>query len=143
MKTSEAGINLIKKYEGLRLKAYKAVPTEKWYTIGYGHYAKDVTKDMQITEEQATEFLRQDLRTAERAVSAVNDRKEMGLTQNEFDALVSFTFNCGVGNLEKLTAKRSRIQIGEAITLYNKAGGKVLNGLVKRREEEKRMYFGR
>ena len=57
MKTSENGISLIKSFEGLRLKAYKAVSTEEYYTIGYGHYGADVAKDMVITEEQA-EMLR-------------------------------------------------------------------------------------
>lgn len=143
MVTSQQGINLIKRFEGLRLTAYKAVPSEKWYTIGYGHYSKDVKPTDVITEEQAEAFLRQDLKTAERAVLDINDRKGIGMTQNEFDALVSFTYNCGKGNLERLCAKRTRIQIGEAIILYNKAGGKVLQGLVNRRKAEQKLYFGK
>ena len=61
MKTSNKGINLIKSFEGLRLRAYKPVSTEKYYTIGYGHYGADVTANMVITETQAIEYLKKDL----------------------------------------------------------------------------------
>ena len=71
MFTSQNGLNLIKKYEGLRLTAYKPVKTEKYWTIGYGHYSKDVTEGMTITEAQAEELLKQDLSVAEDAVSAM------------------------------------------------------------------------
>lgn len=136
MKTSNAGIKLIKKYEGLRLKAYKPVKTEKYWTIGYGHYSKDVTEGMTITEKQADQLLKQDLSVAEDAVS------HMGTwTQNQFDALVSFTFNCGVANLVKLVTNRTNDVIAQKIILYNKAGGKVLNGLVKRRKEEQALFM--
>ena len=66
-------------------------------------------------------------------------------TQNEFDALVSFTFNCGKGNLIKLTGKgtRNKALIGQKILEYNKAGGKVLRGLVRRRQAEHDLYFTR
>ena len=62
MITSNKGIELIKSFEGIRLVAYKAVPTEKYWTIGYGHYGADVTSGMAITVEQATELLRNDLK---------------------------------------------------------------------------------
>lgn len=136
MKTGEAGINLIKQFEGLRLTAYKPVASEKYWTIGYGHYSKDVTEGMTITEEQAEQLLKQDLSIAEGAVSV------MGVwTQNQFDALVSFTFNCGVANLVKLVTNRTNDVIAKKIILYNKAGGKVLNGLVKRRKEEQELFM--
>lgn len=137
MKLGEKGLALIKRFEGLRLKAYKAVPTEVYYTIGYGHYGSDVTEGMVITEATANKYLLMD---ADKAVKAVNSL-ELELNQNQFDALVSFTFNCGKGNLKKLVKGRSISEIGDAILLYNKSGGKVLKGLVTRREAERELFF--
>jgi GH24 family phage-related lysozyme (muramidase) len=137
MKISKTGINLIKRYEGLRLKAYKAVATEKYYTIGYGHYGADVTKDMVITEPIAEELLRKDLDKFEHAVVSLNRR----WTQSQYDALVSFTFNCGVENLKRLVKDRDTLQIADAFLLYNRAGGRVLTGLVKRRKEERILFL--
>ena len=136
MKTSNRGIELIKKYEGLRLTAYKPVSTEKYWTIGYGHYGADVTAGMTITKEKATEFLKKDLKKFEDAVNGL----KLDLNQNQFDALVSFAYNCGPGNLKALCNGRSIEQIGNKITAYNKAGGKVLKGLVRRREEEQKLF---
>ncbi|MBP5593888.1 MAG: glycoside hydrolase family protein [Pseudobutyrivibrio sp.] len=136
MKTSNKGIDLIKKYEGLRLTAYKPVSTEKYYTIGYGHYGPDVTAGMTISKEKAVEFLKQDLAKFEKAVNAI----ELEFNQNQFDALVSFAYNCGAGNLKSLCKGRTIEQIGNKLPAYNKAGGKVLNGLVKRRAEEQKLY---
>ena len=137
MKISKAGINLIKKYEGLRLKAYKPVPTEKFYTIGYGHCGADVSRETIITETQAEELLRADLDKFERAVVSLNRK----WTQNQFDALVSFAFNCGAANLKRLVANRDTLQIADAFLLYNKAGGKVLSGLVRRRKAERDLFL--
>lgn len=136
MKTGEAGINLIKSFEGLRLKAYKPVATEKYYTIGYGHYGADVKPDMVITADYAEALLRLDLDKSERAVNSY----ERNWNQNQFDALVSFTFNCGVANLKRLVTNRTNAQIAEKIVLYNKAGGKVLKGLVRRRKAEQELF---
>ena len=136
MELSKVGLNLIKKYEGLRLKAYKPVSTEEHWTIGYGHYGADVREGMTITEAQAEEFLKKDCASAVKAVNAL----KRNFTQNQFDALVSFTYNCGAGNLRKLCKDRTIEEIGEKIVLYNKAGGKVLNGLVRRRNEEQALY---
>lgn len=137
MKISEKGLALIKRFEGLRLKAYKAVPTETYYTIGYGHYGADVTEDMEINEATANKFLLLDVDSAVKAVNAL----DLTLNQNQFDALVSFTFNCGKGNLRKLVKGRDVNAIGDAILLYNKSGGKVLKGLVRRREAERELFF--
>lgn len=139
MNISKEGLNLIKEFEGLRLKAYKAVPSEPYYTIGYGHYGRDVKEGMEITEEQADRYLKMDLASAERAVRSIDQYKDM--SQGQYDALVSFTYNCGAGNLKKLTNGRSLDVIGKKITLYNKAGGRVLKGLVRRREAEKKLFF--
>lgn len=141
MNISINGLNLIKKYEGLRLTAYKPVSSEKYYTIGYGHYGADVTADMCITESKATEYLKEDVKTAEKAVTSL--LKYYDFTQNQFDALVSFTFNCGKGNLTKLTKNHTRTieEIAEHITAYNKdCNGRVLQGLVRRRNEELKLY---
>lgn len=137
---SITGLVLIKNFEGLRLTAYKCpagVPT-----IGYGH-TKNVKMGDVITLEQANLYLLQDLKGS---IFCVNEYDKIyNFTQNEFDALVSFTFNCGKGNLTKLTGKgtRSKALIGQKILAYNKAGGRVLNGLVRRRQAEHDLYFTR
>lgn len=136
MELSKKGLDIIKKYEGCRLTAYKPVPTEKYYTIGYGHYGPDVTKGMRITQEQAEAYLKEDCAGAVKAVNKI----EKNFNQNQFDALVSFTYNCGEGSLKMLCANRSVETIGDKIVLYNKAGGKVLQGLVRRRAEEQALY---
>lgn len=137
MKTSTAGINLIKQFEGCRLTAYKPVPTEKYWTIGYGHYGQDVAPNMTITQAQAEIMLGIDLVKYEQAV---DHYAIFPLSQNQFDALVSFAYNCGVGNLQKLLAGRNALQVAEAMLKYNKAGGKVLNGLTKRRQTEHDLF---
>ena len=133
MKTSATGINLIKSFEGCKLNAYKPVPTEQYWTIGYGHYGPDVTPGMVITQAQAEIMLGIDLVKYEQAV---DHYAIFPLSQNQFDALVSFAYNCGIGNLQKLLAGRNALQVAEAMLKYNKAGGKVLNGLTKRRQTE-------
>ena len=135
---SAKGLELIKSFEGLRLKAYKAVPSEKYYTIGYGHYGKDVSKDMSITKEKAEALLRQDLENAIRNVNTYNSK--YGFNQNEFDALVSFAFN--VGSIHQLTAlgTRSKKTIANKMLQYNKSGGKVIKGLVTRRQKEHDLF---
>jgi len=137
---SENGLSLIKKFEGCKLYAYKAVSTEKYWTIGYGHYGSDVRQGQTITQAQADALLRTDCASAEKAVNRYNDKYHWN--QNQFDALVSFTFNCGVGNLNLLlnNGNRTISEISAKITAYNKAGGKVLKGLVTRRAAEKELF---
>lgn len=125
------------KYEGCRLKAYKPVPTEKYWTIGYGHYGADVSEGMTITHLDAIKLLQKDIKKFEHIVNS----KGLNLTQNMFDALVSFTYNCGGANLDKLIYNRSLKEIADAMLKYNKAGGKTLNGLVKRRNEERALFL--
>jgi GH24 family phage-related lysozyme (muramidase) len=137
MKTSTAGINLIKQFEGCRLTAYKPVPTEKYWTIGYGHYGQDVTPGMKISQGEAEILLGIDLVKYELAVEKYSI---FPLSQTQFDALVSFAYNCGIGNLQKLLAGRNALQVAEAMLKYNKAGGKVLNGLTKRRQTEHDLF---
>lgn len=137
MKTSSKGVSLIKSFEGCRLKAYKC-PAGVW-TIGYGHTA-GVKEGDTITQEQADDYLRNDLAKYEKAV--MNYDGIYHFNQNQFDALVSFTYNCGVGNLKNLTqsGKRTIAQISTKLALYNKAGGVVLRGLQRRRAAEKELF---
>lgn len=137
MKISADGLSLIKKNEGCRLEAYKPVATEKCYTIGYGHYGSDVLPGMVITHAQAEALLLTDLQKYEKYVN------DTGLTLNQcqFDALVSFTYNCGVGNLKKLIRGRSLTQIADAMLSFNKGSGKVLPGLTRRRKEERALFL--
>ena len=142
MNSSILLIEQIKKFEGLSLKAYKPVPTEKYYTIGYGHYSSGVKMGQTITMAQADALLRGDLLPCEKYINSLN----LDLTQGQFDALVDFAFNFGVGNLRNSTLlKKVRInapvdEIQAEFRKWNKAGGKVLQGLVKRREWEALMY---
>lgn len=138
MKCSETGINLIKSFEGLRLKTY--ADSGGTLTIGYGH-TRNVRKNQKITIGQADAFLYEDLVKAENAVNRWYNTYHF--SQPEFDALVSFAFNLGSGNVDKLVAngKRSRKEIAEAILRYCHCGGKKLSGLVKRREAEKALFL--
>lgn len=137
MKTSVNGIKLIKKYEGCRLKAYKPVKAERYWTIGWGHYGPDVIEGMTISQARADELLVADLRKYEDYVTATG----LTLTQNQYDALVSFTYNCGSGNLQKLIKGRDYQQIADAMLKYNKGSGKELPGLTKRRTEERKLFL--
>lgn len=135
---SPNGLNLIKSFESCKLTAYKYLPTEKYYTIGYGHYGSDVTAGMKITEEQAEKLLVQDCKKAIKNVNSFMSK--YNFNQNQFDALVSFAFN--VGSINQLTASGTRTleQISSKITAYNKSGGRVIAGLVKRRAKEKELF---
>lgn len=134
---NKKGLDLVKSFEGCRLKAYKPVATEKYWTIGWGHYGQDVHKDMVITQLQADNMLLEDLKKYEAAV----DNLHLTLNENQFSALVSFAYNCGTGNLKKLVTNRNHKEIADAILLYDKAGGKVLNGLVRRRKAERELFL--
>lgn len=139
MKISENGLNLIIAFEGFCPKATKVVKTEKYYTIGYGHYGKDVDENQTITKEDALSLLKKDMKRFETKVMKYNDC--YNFTQNEFDALVSFAYN--VGNIDQLTAKgtRTKKEIADAMLLYIKSGGNVLDGLRKRRTKERELFL--
>lgn len=136
MKTSQTGIDLIKKFEGCRLDAYKC-PAGVW-TIGYGHTA-GVTAGQKISQAQAEAYLRADLEKFEKLVAKYDSTYNW--TQNEFDAMISFAYN--LGSIDKLTANgtRSKTVIAEKILLYNKAGGKALAGLTRRRQAERELFL--
>lgn len=142
MKLSSAGVELIKKFEGCLLKAYKC-PAGVW-TIGYGH-TKDVTPDMVITAEKAEELLRTDIRPIERTINAMG----INLTQRSFDALVSWIYNLGAGNFKsstmfrKIAADAEDLDITDQLVRWINAGGKPLLGLKRRRVAEANMWLGK
>lgn len=133
-----AGLQLIKSFEGLRLSAYLC-PAGKW-TIGYGT-TSGVYPGMNISKTQAEKMLLSD---CEKYARYVDDPSYVPLTQslnsNQRDALISFAYNCGAGNLKKLCKDRTLDQIADAILLYNKASGKVLEGLTRRRKAERELF---
>lgn len=143
MNTSERGINLIKQYESFRAEAYRC-PAGVW-TIGYGH-TRDVKPGDKITEPEALKLLRQDVQTAEKAVSTLVKKP---LDQNRFDALVSFVYNTGSGNfasstlLRKINRNPDDPAIAAEFRKWVYGGGRRLPGLVTRREKESNLYFSR
>lgn len=134
----QAGLALIKQHEGCRLAAYRCAAGV--WTIGYGHTA-GVHSGMTITQAQADAYLQQDIAKFE---GYVNNPAYVPITeqlnQNQFDALVSFAFNLGAGNLRKLCKGRIAVQIAQAMTQYCKANGKVLAGLKRRRAAEQALF---
>lgn len=140
MNIGNAGLELIKSFEGCMLTAYKPVQTEQYYTIGWGHYGPDVYAGMSITQDQADNMLREDVKYYADAVDRYNSR--FNFTQEEFDALTSFTYNCGVGSLQAvMSCCNTKQEIAEECKLYNKGGGIILAGLVRRREEEYQLFM--
>lgn len=140
MKISEQGIALIKSFESCKLTAYKAVDTEKQYTIGWGHYGADVKAGQTISQDEADALLSSDLQQFVKYTNTYT--KTLNLNQNQFDALVSFCYNCGPKKLKELVNGRTPEEIAEHITdsAHTKSKGKVLNGLVRRRKEEKELF---
>ena len=141
MNISDKGVELIAKYEGCRLEAYKC-PAGIW-TIGYGHTAGVQPGQTLPSKEAARTLLKEDLKKYGSQVnSCVKDGTiSFPLTQNQFDALTSFCYNCGMGTLKKLVYGRDAATVAEKLLLYNKGGGKVLAGLTKRREEERALFL--
>lgn len=137
--TQEKGLSIIKFYEGFKNKAY--VCPAGVLTIGYGH-TKGVTQGQTITQEQGEEFLKADLKDAERTV---NNAVTADINQDQFDALVSFVFNLGAGNFTSSTLLK-KINAGDftgATAEFGKwinAGGKPLEGLKKRRQAESILF---
>ena len=142
MRTSQQGLDLIKSFEGLRLSAYKC-PADVW-TIGYGTTA-GVKPGQVITQERAEELLREDVTKVE---AQVLRNIKVTLKQGQFDALVSFTYNLGAGNLANSTLARllnAGDYMGAAAQFdrWNKAGGREIRGLTLRRGDERAICEGR
>jgi lysozyme len=139
MNISEEGLSLIKKFEGCELKAYRCAANV--LTIGYGT-TKGVTEDMEITKEEAESLLKEEMHEYE---GYINDMVKVPLEQHQFDAMVSWVFNLGSGNLSSSTLlkKLNNSEYDEVpaqIKRWNKAGGKVLDGLIRRREAESLLF---
>lgn len=137
---NEEGLKLIKEFEGLRLEAYLDVVGIP--TIGYGS-THGVKLGDKITEEEAESLLKEDLKIYEDVVERL---VKVPLTDNQFSALVSFTYNLGQGNLAsstllKLLNKGEYTQAADQFLRWNKAGGKVYKGLTRRREAERELFL--
>lgn len=145
MQTSEKGIALIKQFEGCKLTAYQ--DSVGVWTIGYGWTqpidGKPIRAGMTIKQETAERLLKTGLVSYESDVSRL---VKVGLTQGQFDALLSFTYNLGARSLSTSTLLR-KLNAGDyagaadEFMRWNKAGGKVLNGLTRRREAERALFL--
>ena len=163
-KTSSSGISLVKFFESLHDGDLKKIGLQPKtcpagiLTIGYGHALRDIDgkwlkgvagyqrmleiyPDYEtITEQEAEDLLEEDLELFENKINSLN----LKLPQYQFDSLVSFAFNCGFGNLSSSTLLRrikgEKGSIRDAFLMWNKSGGKVLNGLSKRREAEATLF---
>ncbi|HAV1906103.1 TPA: lysozyme [Enterobacter hormaechei subsp. steigerwaltii] len=145
MQTSDKGIDLIKQFEGCKLSAYQ--DSVGVWTIGYGWTqpvdGKPIRAGMTIKQETAERLLKTGLVSYESDVSRL---VKVGLTQGQFDALVSFTYNLGARSLSTSTLLR-KLNAGDyagaadEFMRWNKAGGKVLNGLTRRREAERALFL--
>ena len=139
MKCSQEGLALIKKFEGCRLKAYRC--SANVLTIGYGHTGGVQENDV-ISQPEADKLLEEDIAKFEDYVS---DNVIVELNQGQFDALVAWTFNLGPGNLRESTMlKKLNNQEYESVPFemrrWNKAGGKTLDGLIRRRQAESLLF---
>lgn len=144
MRTSPKGVALIKSSEGLRLTAYPdpATGADPW-TIGYGS-TRGVIKNMTITQDQAERMLQNDITRFEPQLDAL---VKVPLKQGQWDALMSFTYNLGVANLESSTLLSllnagNYAAAGDQFARWNKANGKVMAGLTARRAAERAMFLG-
>ena len=150
---SQEGVNLIKQLEGFHGTAYKALSTEKYYTIGYGHYGPDVYPGMTVTAEKAETMLRSDLKNSVDSVNKFLNANGIAVSQNQFDALVSFTYNCGIyvwNTSQDFTLRQmlldgayhySDAQIRAAFVSWNTSGGRIVEGLSSRRNQEATMFL--
>ena len=142
MNISQEGLSLIKRFEGCELQAYKCAAGV--WTIGYGS-TKGVKENDTITQEEADKLL---LHEMEEYEGYINDMVTVDLEQNQFDAMVSWVFNLGPANLKvstllKVLNAKDYEGVPAQIKRWNKAGGKVLQGLIRRREAESLLFAGK
>ena len=146
-KVNKAGIDLIKSFEGLNLKPYLDavnIPTIGYGTIEYPDGRKVTMADPKITEEEAEKLLMYEIN---KKAEGVEKLVKVQINDNEFAALVSFAYNLGIGNLSKstllknLNSHEDREKLAEEFLKWNKAGGKVLAGLTRRRQAEKALFL--
>ena len=146
MEYSKDGLHLTERFEGCRLVAYPDPGSggDPW-TIGYGHTGPEVVEGLEITQDQAEQYLVQDIKQAEANVNAV---VHVELTQEEFDALVDFAFNCGCRNLDSSTLMK-KLNAGDyegashEFIKWDMAAGHHMSGLLKRREAEAAMFISK
>lgn len=146
MQTSERGIRLIKHYEGVRNRPYRCAAG--LYTVGVGHLIGDGkslpdTWNRTFSEAEIDGLLKRDLRRFELGLHKM--LPNMPLRQSEFDALVSFSFNLGLGCFQRSTVRQALLRgdketAMESLLKYCRAGGKILKGLQLRRQDEKRLF---
>ena len=147
MKTSDKGVALIKQFEGFRSKPYlcpAGVPTIGYGSTYYPDGKKVTLRDKPVTEADATAMLRSMLIRYENGVSRY---VQVPITQGQFDALVSFAYNLGLAALKgstllRLVNERNYVGAAAQFSRWNKAGGKVLPGLTRRREAERKLFVG-
>ena len=142
MQISEEGLALIKKFEGCELKAYRCPANV--LTIGYGHI-KDVKEGDQITKEEANYMLQEEIIEYE---GYVNDMVDVELNQSQYDSLCAWVYNLGPTNFQSSTLLKvlnegKYNEIPQQIKRWNKAGGEVLDGLIRRREAEALLFEGK
>jgi lysozyme len=146
-KISLKGLNLIKKYEGFRSKPYlcpASIPTIGFGSTYYSDGVKVKLTDPPITEEEASELLSELLIPYEKSIDSFT---RDDINQNQFDALCSFAYNCGINALKQSSLLRminvnpSNPRITDEFNKWNRGGGRVLSGLAKRRAEESKLYF--
>ena len=142
MQISEEGLALIKKFEGCELKAYRCPANV--LTIGYGHI-KDVKEGDQITKEEANYMLQEEMIEYE---GYVNDMVDVELNQSQYDSLCAWVYNLGPTNFQSSTLLKvlnegKYNEIPQQIKRWNKAGGEVLNGLIRRRLAEALLFEGK
>lgn len=147
MKPSEKAFEIIKQWEGLRCRAYKALTTEKYYTIGYGHCGPDVTKNQYITVQTAEQLLKEDVAKYAGMLSELNETLE----QHQYDALISLIYNIGWWNfyhsmtamvVMKLNTTETPISVARRIVLWVRSSGEVVLGLQRRRVMEANYFMG-
>jgi lysozyme len=141
MRLSDAGLSLIKKFEGLKLSTYRCSAGK--LTIGYGHTGADVNDGMKISLERADELLQSDVARFERSV---NELVTVAMTQGMFDALVSFCYNLGAANLKGSTLLKKlnandKARAAEEFGKWVNANGKPLVGLAVRRAAERELFL--
>ena len=144
METSQRGIDLIKRYEGLITHSYLCPANKR--TVGYGHCGEDVKQGMVITEKEAENLLKKDLKKFEQGLCKMLNAEELNVTQNQFDALISFAYNLGLSTLAGSTLWRlfTHGDIQGAADEFPKwiyAGGKPLEGLKRRRQAERELFL--
>lgn len=147
MEPSEHAYEIIKNWEGLRCKAYKALPSERFYTIGYGHCCPEVKKRQYITVKEAEQLLKNDVAQYSQLLAELNPT----LLQHQYDALISLIYNIGWNNFitsmtgvvtASLNKKTTPLDVARRIILWVRSGGKVVLGLQRRRVDEANYFMG-